>query len=243
MNILLIHGSGHDKSCWDLLVPQLEDRGFRVRALSLGACGDDETSPFSVTMHTWANDICAAAESMGAPTVLLGHSMGGYPISLAGEKRPDLFNTLVYLSALVPRSGRARILSDRKRWQNDRLEELAQVALLQGSMTFRPEAAEIFASECSAQQKAWAASRLCHQPLRPIISRFRWTEDKLGSIPKHYIECTLDRALTPTQQRALQTHMEFTTVRRLESDHSPFLLMPERLAALIEELSPGAWSS
>lgn len=61
----------------------------------------------------------------------------------------------------------------------------------------------------------------------------------MGSIREHYIECTLDKALTPTQQRALQTHMEFTTVRRLEADHSPFLAMPERLAALIEELPPG----
>jgi hypothetical protein len=137
------------------------------------------------------------------------------------------------------RPGRARILSDRKGWQNDRLDELAQMALSQASMTFRPEAAEIFASECSARQKAWAASRLCRHPLRPIISRFRWTEEKLGSIPKHYIECTLDTALAPTQQRALQTNMQFSSVRRLESDHSPFLLMPEKLAALIEELSAG----
>ncbi len=60
-------------------------------------------------------------------------------------------------------------------------------------MTFRPEAAEIFASECSAQQKAWA--------------------------------------------------MQFRSVRRLESDHSPFLSMPEKLAALIAELSPGVRSS
>lgn len=243
MNILLIHGSGHDRSCWDLLVPHLEDRGFRVRALSLGACGDDERSPFSVSMHTWANDICTAAESVGAPTVLLGHSMGGYPISLAGEKRPELFNTLIYLSAIVPKSGGARILSDRERFHNDRLDELAQVSLLRGSMTFRPQASEIFASECSTKQRAWAASRICRHPLRPIISRFRWSAEKLGSIPKHYIECTLDRAVTPAQQRALQTNMQFTTVRRLESDHSPFLSMPERLAALIAELSPGAWSS
>lgn len=56
-----------------------------------------------------------------------------------------------------------------------------------------------------------------------MISRFRWTEEKLGSIQKHYIECTLDKALTPTHQRALQAHMEFTAVLRLESDHSPFL--------------------
>lgn len=243
MNILLIHGSGHDRSCWDLLVPHLEDRGFHVRALSLGACGDDEPSPFRVTMHTWANDICRAAESMGAPTVLLGRSMGGCPISLAGENRPDLFNTLIYLSAIVPRSGRARILSDRKRFQNDRLDELAQVSLWRGSMTFRPQASEIFASGCSTKQKAWAASRICRHPLRPIITRFRWTEEKLGSIPKHYIECTLDRAVTPAQQRALQTNMQFNSVQRLESDHAPFLSMPEKLAALIAELSPGVRSS
>lgn len=87
----------------DRLVPRLEDRGFRVRALSLGACGDDGTSPFAVTIHTWANDICTAAESMNTPKVLLGHSMGGYPISLAGEKRPDLFNTLNHLQISLDR--------------------------------------------------------------------------------------------------------------------------------------------
>ena len=71
-------------------------------------------------------------------------------------------------------------------------------------------------------QKAWAASRICSSPLRPIISRFRWTEEKLGSIPKHYIECTLDRAVTPSgQQRALQTNMRFTTIQRLESTIPP----------------------
>lgn len=39
------------------------------------------------------------------PVVLLGHSMGGMPVSAAAEAEPERVRALVYLCAFLPRDG------------------------------------------------------------------------------------------------------------------------------------------
>ena len=51
--------------------------------------------------------IIAEMADLPGQVVLVGHSLGGIPISATGEKVPDRIKALVYLSAFLPRDGEA----------------------------------------------------------------------------------------------------------------------------------------
>ncbi len=236
-NLLLVHGAAHDSSCWDLMIPLLEEQGYRVHTLTLSGHGNNKKSHFRVSVNTYAQDICLKARSIGSPVVLVGHSLGGASISMAAEKCPELFSQLVYLTAIVPDDRGRSISTNSKKITNDNMEKAGKISLLNGSVFYSPDkVAEYFYNECSSAVKSKAARQLCAQPIRPFLSRLKWTEANLGSIEKYYIECTLDHCIYIDAQRGMQNNMEFAKIASLNADHSPFLSMPDKLANCITEL-------
>ncbi len=51
--------------------------------------------------------------ALDAPAIVVGHSMGGYPITAAAERAPERVERLVYLCAYVPAPGMS--LADMRR--------------------------------------------------------------------------------------------------------------------------------
>ena len=63
---------------------------------------------------------------------------------------------------------------------------------------------------------------------------------RLGQVPKHYIECMYDAAIPLESQRAMQSHMAFRSVHTMDSDHSPFLSAPSALAEVVAKIASAA---
>jgi len=84
--IVLVHGSGHGAWCWRDVVPVLEALGHDRRAIDLPSHGDDPTPLEQVTLERYADAVLAAITGRA---VVVGHSMAGFPISLAAEIAPD----------------------------------------------------------------------------------------------------------------------------------------------------------
>ena len=193
--------------------------------------------PCRVSMTSYVNDIYTAIKNIGQPCAVIGHSMGGIVISAAAEKYPELFTRLIYLTALAPRKNGTCMVGHDIKHPNKKLTGAMRVSPLSLTATISPKVAtEIFYNTCSEDVQVEAVTKLCPQPLRPTIRKVVWSEQRLGSIPKDYIECTLDKAVPIGVQRTLQGNMAFSNVISLECDHSPFLSMPEKLAASIFEL-------
>jgi hypothetical protein len=53
-------------------------------------------------------------------------------------------------------------------------------------------------------------------------------------VPRHYIECTEDRAIPVALQRFMASRVPGIRVQSLKTDHSPFLSMREELAAALQ---------
>jgi pimeloyl-ACP methyl ester carboxylesterase len=237
--IILVHGAFHAGDCWGLLEPQLLARGFEVHAPTLGGHRGTVRPAADVSMRSYGADIIACAEEIGRPCVLLGHSMGGMAISQAAEQRPDLFETLIYLAAYAPPYGGASL------GDLPPVSQLMTAALMSG-LERRPDgtavfpadgAREVFYNRCTPEEQAFALARLSPQPLgatgEPVVT----TRARLGSLPKHYIECVDDQALPIESQRAMQAHMRFASVHTLASDHSPFISAPTALADVVEQIA------
>jgi pimeloyl-ACP methyl ester carboxylesterase len=204
-----------------------------VVAIDLPGHGDDRTPFYRITLGRYAAAVCRAAGAQGEPVVAVGHSMGGFAISRAAESSPELFSALVYLTAFVP--ARGEWLINLARQDSD--------SLLGQSTTFRPThlhlrpgwAKEVFYADCSDADVAWAMSRLRPDPLLPLYQRYPGHPDL--EVPRTYIECASDKAISLARQRAMYRRFPFDRVITMDTDHSPFLSAPDLLAGHLASLS------
>jgi hypothetical protein len=103
--------------------------------------------------------------------------------------------------------------------------------------SIRPEVLRnLFYGRCTREVQDYAVSRVGHEPLKPLITKLKITPEKFGRVPRTYIECTLDRAITIGAQRRMHAALPCDTVHTLTTDHSPFLSKPTELAGLLAGL-------
>lgn len=230
--IILVHGSFHTAECWYLLTPILQQRGFAVHSPTLPGQRGNPRHPLLVSFKTYADAIIALAESIGEPVVLLGHSLAGFPISVAAERRPELFSHLIYVAAAIPAFGRATVMGSTPN------EPRPAIPMKAGLTTSFPAelAGEFFYNCCPAHVQAHAASLLSPQPLRPLLGAIKTSRARLGTVPKHFVECLHDKVTSIDGQRAKQGNLNFLSIETLDADHSPFLSAPVALADAIDRM-------
>jgi hypothetical protein len=68
------------------------------------------------------------------------------------------------------------------------------------------------------------------EPLAALTSPLRVTAERFGRVPRAYIECTDDRAISLEMQREMQAALPCDPVITLECDHSPFYSAASELA-------------
>jgi len=230
---LLIHGSWHGAWCWERLVPLLSERGHQVAAVDLPAHGDDLAPHYRTGLRSYARRVRNAAGSLKEKPILVGHSMGGVAITQAAFDAPHLFSALVYLCAFVPVAGESLFRLVRRDRQS---HVLAHTSFGLARVGFeRTRAQEIFYEGCSEADVHWAIDRLRPEPLWPLLQR---VVGRNGiDLPRGYIECTRDRAISIERQRAMATRASCQRVATMEADHSPFLSSPEELALHLHDMA------
>jgi pimeloyl-ACP methyl ester carboxylesterase len=114
-NIVLVHGFWADDSSWSKEIPILKNAGHQVIAVQL-------------PLHSLADDVATtkrAVEQLGGPTILVGHSYGGFVITNAAYNNPNVTG-LVYIAGFAPDEGES--LNDYvKTWPKDFLKTLDNV--------------------------------------------------------------------------------------------------------------------
>ncbi|MFI0815477.1 alpha/beta fold hydrolase [Streptomyces sp. NPDC021098] len=186
--------------------------------------------------------------------VLVSHSAGGVSASLAAEQAPELVDELVYLTSVVP-AGRPRF--------SDYMASPEQAATRGGGlMVGDPEAIGAFRVNPASTDPEYAEElRTAYYHDVPAGSFARWrhalspdmpfaipttpvalTRERWGRVPRTFIRCAEDRALTPAVQDLMIAEADAAmpdrpfTVRTLPGSHSPFAVRPAELAdALVGE--------
>lgn len=232
-NFLLIHGSWHGAWCWERLLPLLKADGHRATAIDLPAHGDDRRFPWFTSLRGYGRRIVQAARALEEKPVLVGHSMGGLAITDAAAREPTAFAGLVYVCAYAPLPGDSLLALG----QRDPATLVpTSTGLSFGGVRIRPERArDVFYGACDEADAARATERLRPDPVPPLLQRLRHGPPE--RLPRAYVECTEDRAISIGQQRMLAQRAGVRRVVTLEADHSPFLSAPHELAARLGELS------
>lgn len=233
---LLIHGAWHGGWCWHKVTPLLEAKGHKVIAPDLPGHGSDPTPMATVTLEKYAGRICEIARAQAAPVILAGHSMGGIAITQAAENCPKQVQALVYVCAFLPPNEDALIT-----WASQDAESMVNPNTTEpqqdGTVRFKPEyTREAFYLNCTEEDTAYAQARLVAQSEAPFHTPVATTAERWGSIPRYYIECGRDRAITLKLQCEMQKHSPCRQTFHLETDHSPFLSTPEQLADILSRI-------
>jgi len=236
---LLIHGAWHGGWCWRKVVPLLEAKGHKVLAPDLPGHGNDRTATASVTVKTYADRICEIAGAQAEAVILAGHSMGGIAITQAGENCPKQIRALVYVCAFLPRNGDS-LMTWATQDQGSMVNPSTTDQRPDGTIDFKAEhSREAFYGNCSEDDVAFAQSRLCAQSGVPLGTPVVTTAERCGRIPRYYVECARDRAITLGLQREMQKASPCRETFSIDTDHSPFFSAPAQLADILSRIASG----
>jgi pimeloyl-ACP methyl ester carboxylesterase len=224
---ILIHGAYHGGWCWEKVVLRLNEAGHQALAPDLPGMGADRTPPQYVTLAMTGGFIAELAQRQPEKVILVGHSLGGVAISDAAERAPEAIAGLIYVAAaLLPNGGSA---------MGVRSGKLPEGVSLSGDGIARTidsgHARERFYNGCDEDDAQNALARLLPQPTRPSQDRLTITPERFGAIPRAYVECLHDNAVSLDLQRSLYDAMPCHPIFTMETGHSPFMQDPEGLGA------------
>jgi pimeloyl-ACP methyl ester carboxylesterase len=229
-NYVLINGAWHGGWCWKKIIPHLEKEGHKVVAPDLPGHGKDKKPITEITLQAYTDRVCQILDEQSEPVILVGHSMGGVVITQAAEYRPEKIKKLVYLAGPLLQNGEFLI----------QYAELDTEALVLPNLimakdrsyaTLKEEALkEVFYADCSTEDVEFAKSQLVPQATAPLATPVSTTEGNFGRVPRVYISCLRDKAISPTIQEKFYKALPCEKLIFLDTSHSPFFSAPEELA-------------
>ncbi|MCB0397903.1 MAG: alpha/beta fold hydrolase [Flavobacteriales bacterium] len=234
---ILIHGSWHSAWNWHKVTPLLEKAGHKVFAIDLPGMGRDKTPVQDVTFEKTVQKICNLIDSIEQPVILVGHSKNGIMISQVAEHRAEKIEKLIYLAAyLIPDGKTQQTYSsqDKEGW----LKPYVNIDLATRSHTLDPAIyKEGLYHDCEDDITEMAKVILGSEPIESGTTILNLSEKNFGSVPRYYIECLEDRAVTPFIQRKMYAETPCRKVYQMQTSHSPFFSKPKELTELFQEIA------
>jgi len=226
---VLIHGAGHGGWCWHKVVARLRRAKQRATAPDLPSLGRDRTPIAQVSLQTWTESVCRALDAEPEPVILVGHSRAGAVISQAAEERPEKVRVLVYLAGYLLPDGES-VAHKAKEDGQTLVGPNMQISQDRRSWSLREAVVrDALYGECPDEDVVLAQSLLAPEAVGPLTTPIRVTEAKFGRVPRVYIECLRDRAVSLSEQRKMVSAMPCRQVISMDTDHSPFFSAPDEL--------------
>jgi len=258
--IVLLHGFWHGSWCWSKVAVELAARGRYSVAVDMAGHGlharrpaaarvdpfdprlfATESSPLAGTSLADASDLLVSQMKKaggGRPCVLVAHSMGGPVATRAAQLAPELFAHLVYLAAYMPASGVPIMTYGQAPEQAGELISSALRAdpRVVGGLRIHPGSAD--------PQYHDLLRRAFYHDVEPELADAAIAMLSCDAPLDFVVDSTeRDHAILPPLQRRFIAEADAafpdnpTHVAGLESAHSPFLSMPDRVADIIAGLS------
>jgi pimeloyl-ACP methyl ester carboxylesterase len=234
---ILIHGSWHNAWNWHKVTPLLEKEGHTVYAIDLPGMVRDKTPIENVKFDSTIQILCRLIDSIPGKVILVAHSKNGIMNSQLAELRSEKIEKLIYIAAVLVANGKCA--SDY--FAQDQEEVLGPHITFdiktQSSMLLPEIYKEGLYHDCDDDITEMAKVLLSNEPKESAKAVLKLTEEKYGRVPRYYIECTEDRAITPWLQEKMLQQMSCRKVYKLQSSHSPFFSMPDKLTDIICEIA------
>jgi len=231
--IVLVHGAWSDATAWQAVTPALKAKGYEVIVVNLPGHGNDATSFANINFQSYV-DVVKNAIGDRKNVILVGHSMAGLVISQVAEEIPGQLKELVYLAAYLPKNGES-LLSLAKQDADSHVGKYLQIDQNTGSATIAKDGIiDVFAADAPAQIDDAIINSFKAEPLAPLATPVTLTDEKFGSVKKVYIHTVNDHAVSLSlQQTMVKNNGHISKEYSLSSSHTPFISMPDKLAATL----------
>lgn len=230
---VLVHGAWQAPFAWDIVKAQLENQGHHVLVVGLPAHGDDFTPPQDVTMDVYRDKVVETINSVNGKVILVGHSLAGMVITATAEKIPNRIEKLIYIAGYIPKSGQTLIeLAN----MDTESSVNAALRLSADSLTLdivHESITDIFLQDGSQQSKDLLLSKYRVEPAIPYFNPVTITDGNFGKVDKYYIHTAFDHVNGPLLQKQMVAAAGITKEYYLQSSHSPFLSMPDKVTELL----------
>lgn len=231
---VLVHGVWHGGWCWSRVADILTARGHKVTTPTHTGLGErSHLLSDKITMATFVDDIVnhLTWEDLGE-IVLVGHSLGGAPISGAADRVPERIAKLAYLDGAVMESGEtwfgllpAEIAVARRR--------AAEAA--NGGLSLPVAPAESF-GVTTPDDVAFLESRLTPHPLATFSTPLALKNPAGNGLEAHYITCT-NPAYVPAKRSLERARQKGWPIAELRTGHDAMVTAPLATADLLERLA------
>lgn len=238
---LLVHGAWHPEAVWARLKIGLEKAGHEVKTVQLPGLGTDCTPNAAITLQTHIDAVMNVLNTFTEPVILVGHSYGGLLISEVGERAPQKVKQLVYVAAFMLANGES--LFDVA--TQDANSVAGRNLVVSGADVILPPTACIDAfynySQTNANPDLDEYAAMMVTLIKPHPAATFVTPIHIGthyaSLPKLYIRCPNDRAISVNIQDYMLSRFPGTVVETIpNSDHSPFVSRPQQLLNTLKNL-------
>jgi pimeloyl-ACP methyl ester carboxylesterase len=239
---VLVHGAWHGAWCWSRVLPLLRAGGFDAHAVTLTGVGERaHLLSNTITLATHVQDVLGLIRSEELSNiVLVGHSYGGRVITGVADAllAAGVVNLhhLVYLDAMVPRSGESWSSTHSAEVISARVKSAKAYEALHGVAAITPPDASVFG--LTDDDAAWVNRRQTPQPLGVYLDNTdgksqRFDEARLAAQTRTFINC--NKPALATIEVSRQRVKADTSWRWLEmaTGHDAMVSEPQALAALL----------
>lgn len=225
---VLVHGAWHGGWCWSKVRLALEAAGGTVYTPTLTGLGDRVhlASP-TISLETHIEDVTRLLwfERL-ADVVLVGHSYAGVVITAAADRVPHQLKRLVYLDAIVPKSGQCLLDCTSAGFRATTEDQVR--AQSEGWKVPVASAARLGLSD--DRDIAWTMPRLVPHPYRTFHEPVVLKRSPASPIPRSYLNCIGTAA--PGGARAAQAE-GIDDYHELSTGHDAMVTAPEAVAKLL----------
>jgi len=222
-DFVLVQGAWLGAWVWKKVLPGLWSAGHRAFPVPLSGVGErsHQRSP-EIRLKTHADDVCAVLEAEELQRcILVGHSYAGMVITAVADRLPQRIGRLVYLDAVVPRSGDS--------WSSGQPEEVLakrRDAIAKAGAIAPADPAQF---GLQGEDADWVQRRQTPQPGGLYDDPLHFDAARIEKLPRTFIDCT-EPAL-PTIAAARRRVAEQPGWQRLEirTGHLPMVSAPQAL--------------
>jgi pimeloyl-ACP methyl ester carboxylesterase len=224
-NIVLVHGAWADGSSWSKVIPILQNAGHRVIAVQL-------------PLHSVADDVATvkrAIELVGGPTILVGHSYGGFVITNAGYNNQNVTG-LVYLAAFAPDEGESLLtfMDPSTLPPGFLVFDSGGFAYINPDMFHQAFAQDVNKTEAEIMSAVQTPTPTSQAVLAEPSGPPAWKQ-----LPTWYQVSESDHIIPPDAQRQFAQQMNATTIS-VNASHASLVSHPDEIAQLILEAAKGS---
>lgn len=236
---ILVHGAWGAAWEYDELRDFLAADGSDVIALDLPGHGSNPREIADVSMAAYVAHVRGAMSQIRGKVILVGHSLGGAVISQAAEANPEKIEYLVYVAAMLPKTGDSALAL----MQSDTGGQLLPRLIFSEDQSYAilnlDIVKEVLLHDVADKDRldTIAPDFLVKQATEPFGAKIEVSEGRFGTVPKYYIRASEDKVLTPELQDKMIANWDVEKVFTLSSGHFPITSVARDLSKVIKSIS------